>query len=465
MTAAAPGVDHGRVHLLNAGDARSGPVLYWMSRDQRARDNWALLFAGELAARGRVPLAVCFCLTPGFLGATIRQYGFMLEGLAAVEHELAVLNIPFILVEGDPGERVAALAEEHRAGTVVCDFDPLITKRLWKEGFAHAVDIPLYEVDAHNIVPCRLASAKQEYAARTFRPKIHALLPAFLTEFPPLREQKAAWGEPARLDWWKVREALRVDRSVGEVSWLAPGPEAALDVLVRFIETGLDRYAHGANDPNSGVRSNLSPYLHFGSLSAQRAAMEVSRAIASDDSREAFMEQLVVRRELSDNYCFHNSGHTTQEGFPAWARTSLEEHLPDRREYIYGPEQLERAETHDELWNAAQTEMALTGKMHGYMRMYWAKKILEWSRSPAEALSTAIYLNDRYELDGRDPNGYTGIAWSIGGVHDRAWSERAVFGKVRYMSYRGCRRKFDVDAYVEAMSRLAETGPVPHASG
>jgi deoxyribodipyrimidine photo-lyase len=167
----------------------------------------------------------------------------------------------------------------------------------------------------------------------------------------------------------------------------------------------------------------------------------------------AFLEELIVRRELSDNFCYYNQNYDNLQSFPAWARSTLEEHARDRREYLYTPEELERAHTHDDLWNAAQLEMVRRGKMHGYMRMYWAKKILEWSPSPAEALHAAIYLNDRYELDGRDPNGYVGAAWSIGGVHDRAWKERAIYGKVRYMSYNGAKRKFDVQAYIHTWRR------------
>ena len=201
------------------------------------------------------------------------------------------------------------------------------------------------------------------------------------------------------------------------------------------------------NNPNLDGQSNLSPYLHFGQIAASRVALEV---IKSMKDAGAFLEELIVRRELSDNFCYYNQNYDNLQGFPAWARSTLEEHSRDRREYLYTVEELERGSTHDDLWNAAQLEMVQRGKMHGYMRMYWAKKILEWTESPAEALRAAIYLNDRYELDGRDPNGYVGAAWSIGGVHDRAWKERAIYGKVRYMSYNGSKRKFDVPGYINS---------------
>ncbi|MFW5721799.1 MAG: deoxyribodipyrimidine photolyase, partial [Desulfohalobiaceae bacterium] len=188
--------------------------------------------------------------------------------------------------------------------------------------------------------------------------------------------------------------------------------------------------------------------LHFGQIAAQRVAQEVLSFKTRTAYKEAFLEELIVRRELSDNFCFYNPAHDSVDGFPEWAGKTLDAHRKDPREHVYSLEEFEQARTHDPLWNAAQMEMVTRGKMHGYMRMYWAKKILEWTASPEEAMDVAITLNDRWELDGRDSNGYTGIAWSIGGVHDRAWPERPVFGKIRFMNDRGCRRKFDVDAYI-----------------
>jgi deoxyribodipyrimidine photo-lyase len=246
----------------------------------------------------------------------------------------------------------------------------------------------------------------------------------------------------------RIRKNLKIDTSVGPVDWMRPGEDAAHRMLRLFIGERLGKYNEQRNDPNAGAVSDLSPYLHFGQISAQRVALEVRQSRKSKPSRDAFLEELIVRRDLSDNFCYYNEAYDMFEGFPAWAQQSLNVHRNDTRDYIYPIETFEAAQTHDPLWNAAQNEMRTTGKMHGYMRMYWAKKILEWTPSPEEALAIAIYLNDRYELDGRDPNGYTGIAWSIGGVHDRAWGERPVFGKIRYMSYDGCKRKFDVDVYM-----------------
>jgi deoxyribodipyrimidine photo-lyase len=214
-----------------------------------------------------------------------------------------------------------------------------------------------------------------------------------------------------------------------------------------FINKKLADYDTARNDPSKDGQSGLSPYLHFGQISAQRVALEALRSTAPEPVKEVFLEELITRRELSDNFCFYQLAYDSPKCFPDWATKTLAKHRRDRREYLYSMKDLEAGRTHDDLWNAAQREMVLHGKMHGYLRMYWAKKILEWTRSPEEAMRIAIHLNDRYELDGRDPNGYAGITWSIGGVHDRPWGERKVFGMVRYMSEKGCRSKFDVDAY------------------
>ena len=442
-----------RARILRRGTEKSGPVVYWMSRDQRVSDNWALLFAQHLALRERVPLMVAFCLVPSFLGATLRHYDFMLRGLREVEERLAEKDIPFSLLTGPPQREVPQFVSRHGAGSLVTDFDPLRVKREWKAGVADRVDIPFYEVDAHNIVPCWLASPKQEYAAHTLRSKIQRVLPEFLSEFPPLQRHPTTTGTiGGATDWDALRNTLRGLDAVAPVEWVEPGEEAARRALLDFVDTRLLRYAETRNDPNEDGQSNLSPYLHFGQLSAQRVALAVSKSHTNVDSQKAFLEELVVRRELADNHCFYNLHYDSFDGFPDWARKTLDEHRDDTRVHTYSLQQFESARTHDELWNAAQLEMVRRGKMHGYMRMYWAKKILEWTESPERALETAIYLNDRYELDGRDPNGYAGIAWSIGGVHDRPWPSRPVFGKIRYMSYNGCRSKFDVDAYVERHS-------------
>ena len=443
-------VDPKRARILSEHPFQAGPVVYWMSRDQRVNDNWALLYAQELATRRAAPLAAVFCLAPRFLESGSRQYKFMLAGLKEVEQSLSRLGIAFRLLYGDPGVEITQFLEDCGAGALVSDFSPLRISRGWKNAVAAQITIPFHEVDAHNVIPCWHASVKQEWAAYTFRPKVHRLLGEFLIDFPPLKRQKIRW--PGEMDNdWKRAEASIEAESVADANWLVPGEAAARAVLDEFLSRKLSGYDEYRNDPTKDGQSNLSPYLHLGQISAQRAALQ---ALSGPTDASAFLEELVVRRELADNFCCYNPEYDSVNSFPDWAKETLRVHQNDRREYIYSLKELERAETHDDLWNASQKEMLCRGKMHGYLRMYWAKKILEWSESPAEALNAAIYLNDRYELDGRDPNGFTGIAWSIGGLHDRAWKEREVFGKVRYMSYNGLRSKFNVPAYIKKIEAL-----------
>jgi len=419
-------------------------------------DNWALLFAQELAIRRKAPLVVIFCLVPHFLDATMRQYLFMIAGLQEVEKRLAAENIPLVVVTGSPEMEIPTFVRSNDVGVLVSDFTPLRMNRNWKAGIAEKIECPFYEVDTHNIVPCWLASPKQEYAARTFRPKITRAVPDFLEEFTPLRRHPHEWQESLKtIDWRYAVRTLRVDEPVSAVKWLEPGETAAYQVLQQFLEHKLGAYPEQRNDPSKDALSNLSPYLHFGQIAAQRVALEVNRSEAPRHARETFFEELIVRRELAENYCYYNLACDSLDGLPEWARKTLQEHAEDPREYLYTRAELEHAETHDRYWNAAQMEMVRCGKMHGYLRMYWGKKILEWSSTPEAAFTTALFLNDTYELDGRDPNGITGIAWCFG-THDRPWQERAIVGKVRYMSAAGLKRKFDMDAYVQKVERLRD---------
>lgn len=444
-----------RIRLAHNGTETKGPVIYWMSRDQRVHDNWALLFAQKLAKEKKKPFVVIFNLVPDFLEATIRQYGFMLKGLQEIEAELNKYNIPFFLLSGKPEIEIPKFLKKNNASILVTDFDPLRIKRIWKKEVAKKTDIPFYEVDAHNIIPCFYVSNKAEFAAYTIRPKIHKLLPEFLDNFPPLQKMKNNLSVAAdKVDWDEAKDSLKVNRSVKEVNWIIPGEKAAIKLLNNFLENRFTKYVEEKNDPNKNALSNLSAYLHFGQISAQRVALTVQQFYQKNPSADAFLEELIVRRELADNFCYFNTKYDSFHGFHSWAKETLNQHRKDKRDFVYSLKEFENANTHEDLWNAAQTELLVTGKMHGYMRMYWAKKILEWSKSPEDALKIAIYLNDKYELDGRDPNGYAGCAWSIGGVHDRAWIERPVYGKIRYMNRNGAARKFDVDAYTNLSLKL-----------
>ncbi|MFW6365867.1 MAG: deoxyribodipyrimidine photo-lyase [Spirochaetota bacterium] len=436
-----------RTRQLNSAKQKRGPVVYWMSRDQRVDDNWAFLAAQMSAIQTGSSLSVVFVLDPNYPGATYRHYHFMTVGLKETEEACMRYNVPFILLYGYPPVEVASYAKSVSAGAVYTDFDPLKIKRAWKDSLAALLDVSLLEVDTHNIVPAWIVSGKSEYSAATFRRKYQEHIDTFLTDIPrPARMNTNV--EHVPVDWEKALLRIPHHNGVKLTADIAPGQRAGTATLNRFLSEGLEHYDRYRNDPVRNATSGLSPWLHFGQISPQRVALKLMQSDAPDEARAAFFDQMVTRRELSDNFCLYNPHYDTPDGYHEWAIRTLDAHLPDERDYVYTRKQFEEARTHDKLWNAAQRELVRTGKMHAYMRMYWAKKILEWTSRYTEAHATAVYLNDTYSLDGRDPNGYAGIAWAIGGVHDRPWFERPVYGKIRYMNENGCRRKFDVDEYI-----------------
>ncbi len=439
-----PTVDPRRLTVLKAGTPGGGPVIYWMSRDQRVSDNWALIHAQNEALKKGRPLAVVFCLAPSFGEASRRHYDFMLGGLREVEEKLRRLGIAFFLFTGDPAVTLPRELTKLDPALVVCDFDPLREKVRWRAMVAAALNCPVVEVDAHNIVPARAASPKKEYAAATFRPKVNRLLAEFLLPFPKLKKHPHPFAAPS-VDWDAI--ALKTT-AAGPALAVDPGEKAAWKRLERFLKSGLARYGD-RNDPTADATSGLSPYLHFGQIAAQAVALAIRDYPAPTAPVEAFLEQLIVRRELADNFCLYEPHYDSFGGIPAWAKKTLNDHRADKRLYLYNRAAWEAAATHDDLWNAAQRELIVTGTMHGYLRMFWAKKILEWSATPEEAIATAVYLNDRYALDGRDPNGYTGILWSIGGLHDRPWFTRPVFGAVRFMGAAAIRKRPEIRGYLK----------------
>ncbi|WP_027186123.1 deoxyribodipyrimidine photo-lyase [Desulfovibrio inopinatus] len=443
-------VNEKRIRYLNKTSKSGGPILYWMSRDQRIRDNWAFVLAFQLACSRQSPFAVVFTLTPHFLGAGLRQYQFMMDGLCEVETELADLGIGFWLHIGEPAATIVEVVHQCRAGSVVTDFDPLHIKRQWKQELCRETNVEVLEVDAHNIVPAWETSSKLEFAARTIRPKIHRLLPEFLEPFSALEPLPTKFRlDVPKVDWDITRKAVNIETVSRSEEYIIPGGQAGHNALAQCVESKLIGYDTRRNDPLTDGQSGLSPYFHFGQLAPQRAALDVMSAKhIPENDKQAFLEELIVRRELSDNFCLYQSSYDTIDGAPDWAHKTLDAHRNDARSATYTFAEFESAQTHSSLWNAAQSEMVKAGKMHGYMRMYWAKKILEWTPSPEIAIDIALRLNDTYQLDGRDPNGVTGVMWSICGVHDRAFKERPIFGKIRYMNEAGCRRKFDVDGYI-----------------
>ena len=445
-----------RVLVRRAGPADPGGrcVLYWMQRAQRERDNPALNLAIEAANALSLPVVVFFGLRPDYPRANLRHYAFMLEGLRETARDIEARGCAFVLrawPEHDP----LAFAAQVRPALVVGDENPLREPEAWRRRLAEGLSVPYVTVDADTVVPTSLL-AKEEWAAYTIRPKIRRQLARYLAPVPN-PEPRVRWQAPppasAPLDA-SVLDGLPLDRSVGPVAGYRGGATEAARRLERFIHERLARYPEERNRPEAAGTSELSAHLHFGQVSVHAVALAVLGAAAPEEAKAAFVEELIVRRELAVNFVARNPNYDRLAGCPTWALASLEEHRRDPRRPLYGERELEAGETADPLWNAAQREMVLTGRMHGYLRMYWAKKLLEWTASPEEAYELALRLNDRYEMDGRDPNGYAGIAWAICGKHDRPWRERPVFGKVRYMSRESTGRKFDAAAYIERVARL-----------
>ena len=447
-----------RVRTLNGEPVREGGwVLYWMQQSQRAETNPALEHAVRRANGLGLPLVVAFGLTDGWPGANLRHYRFMLEGLAQTAGDLERRGIGFVLRRGDPADVALGLARD--AALVVCDRGYLRHQVAWRERVAAGAGCRVERVEGDVVVPVEVASDHAEHAARTLRPKIHRHLRRFLVELAttPLERPGTGLGldglEPSDVDG--VLGRLDIDRSVPPVTpFFEGGTSRAKARLRRFAADGLERYGGHRNQPHADDTSTLSPYLHFGQVSPVWVALEVDAARAGTHAdREAFLEQLVVRRELAVNRVRFDPRYDRWGALPGWARRTLDEHRDDPRGHVYTRTELERGETHDPYWNAAQREMRYTGWMHNHMRMYWGKKVLEWSRTPEAAFRTLLHLNDTWFLDGRDPSSYANVGW-IFGLHDRAWNERDVFGKVRWMSRGGLERKTDPDAYVEKVERL-----------
>ncbi len=481
-----------RISLLNTHSEVKGEyVLYWMQQSARAHYNHALELALQRAALLGLPLLVVYVLTDDFPEANLRHYRFLLEGLEDTRGHLAERGIQFSLLRGEPVAAVSAAAA--RAALLVCDRGYLRLQRQWRASIAAAIKCPCVQVESDVTVPVETAYPKEAYTAGILRPKLHAVMERFLVELPETPVQKPSLEIDFGLDSVVagvpecsvipadrslsgrdgLEADLRIDRAVAPVGWIGGGTTAALQRLEEFLAAKIDHFHELRNDPSVDYLSHLSPYLHFGHISVLYIVLQVlamrERPKQASPGREtspgepaiglgaigegaaAFIEELVVRRELAMNFAHYNPDYDSYNCLPEWAHKTLAAHEVDRRDYLYSLEQLESAATHDPYWNAAQREMTRRGKMHGYMRMYWGKKILEWSPRPEEAFERALYLNNKYSLDGRDPNGFAGLAWCFG-KHDRAWPERPVFGKVRYMNANGLKRKFDIEAYTRKYS-------------
>ncbi|MFW5751549.1 MAG: deoxyribodipyrimidine photo-lyase, partial [Planctomycetota bacterium] len=416
-------VEAERVRILGGGTtpAAGSYVLYWMQAAQREHHNPALEYALAHANALDKPLLIGFGLTDAYPEATHRHYHFMAAGLIDTAAALRERGLKLVVRRGAPDEVALALAAD--AALVVVDRGYLRIQQRWRARVAAAAACPVIQVECDVIVPVDTVSDHREYAARTIRPKLHARYRDFLAPLP--RQPVAKRSLPLHVtgidlsDADQVCAGLRLDRSVAPVARFTGGEIRARELFADFT-TRLGAYATNRNQPQTDDVSHMSPYLHFGQISPVWMALELEGARRGDSGVAAYIEQLLVRRELACNYVRHEPGYDRYAALPEWARTTLEERRDDRRAHRYTRRQLEAAKTHDPYWNAAMREMRETGYMHNYMRMYWGKKILEWAGSPENGFKAALHLNNKYFVDGRDANSYVGNAWCYG-LHDRAW--------------------------------------------
>lgn len=441
-----------RITIFNKQEPKGSYILYWMQSAVRTRYNHALEYAIERSNELQKPLIVVFCLCEDYPEATAVHYRFLWEGLLDVSRSLSKRGIGFQILSGSPADIIPRIADE--ACMIVTDQGWVRTQREWREKVIQTASCPVVIVETNLIVPVHVASPKEEWSAGTFRPKITRQLPAFLRPLTPRQVRVPSddytpfTGIHAGQEYPFSRERDCTDT---DTSHLAGGETAADQYLSAFLTGTIDRYEAAHNDPTARATSFISAYLHFGHISPLEIALRVMEHLGPGTN--TFLEQLIVRRELSHNFVWYNSRYDRYEGLPEWTRKTLEKHQSDRREYTYNLADFEHCRTHDMAWNAMQLAMIRTGYLHGYLRMYWGKKILEWTESPEDAYKLALILNNRYELDGRDPNGYCGVAWCFG-KHDRPWKERPVFGTIRYMNEAGLRRKFRLDGWVDRVYEM-----------
>jgi len=451
------------VRRPGAPDPQGRCVVYWMQRAQRALDNPALDVAVEAANALHQPVVIFFAPVPFYPHANLRHYTFLAQGISDTAERARKRGVGYVL-RRYPEHSLLKFCDEVKASLVIGDENPMREPSHWRELAAKKLNVPLWTVDADVIVPSKLLE-KEQYAARVIRPRLKGRLEQFLR---PSHNPKAqvAWEKPRGLKSlpddgsFDITEDWKgLDRSVQPVDSFRGGTTAALKLVREFVAHKLARYPERHGKPEVDGTSRLSPYLHFGHIGPLTVALAVEKSDTPRAAKDDFLDQLITWRELSINFVHFNPLYDSLESAPDWAHRTLAAHARDKRTVVYSREQLESAATHDELWNAAQRQMLHAGWMHNYMRMYWAKKILEWSPSPAVAYQTAVYLNDKYFLDGRDPDGYAGIAWAIAGKFDRPWFERPIFGTIRYMSGDAARKKFDADNYIEQMAELAAELP------
>ena len=448
-----------RLRQLNDRDLRSNGkyVVYWMQESMRAYENPALEYAIRWANDLETYCVVVFTLIDDFPEANLRHYKFLIEGLKEAADRITERGLKFLLLHGPRAEKIAGFVKEHDVAAVVTDRAYTRLERKWRSDAAEKLEVPLVQVEGNVIVPVETASDKQEYAARTIRKKIMGKVEQFsaeTTETKPDKPSKRVHlsGDMALDSVDGVLDQLKVDRDVKPVDEFIGGTTEARNRLTNFLRSDLKGYADGRLGPAEDATSHLSPYLHFGHISPCEVYRKVNEGSAPKSDREGYIEEVVVRRELAHNFVFYAPDtYDSLEAVPDWAQETMEKHEKDDRPHHYTREQLENGETDDEAWNAAMKEMRERGYLPNYMRMYWGKQIITYTNTYQYAYETTLYLNNKYFMDGRDPNSYTNVLWLFG-LHDRGWTERDVFGKLRTMTRGGLDRKYDVEGYIKRVN-------------
>ncbi len=442
-------------HPASSGDF----VLYWMQVTHRAHDNQALNFAIEQANALEVPVAVYHGLRHDYPWASDRLHTFILQGVRDLAEAFRARGIAygFCLDErktagdGDAPSPLVTLARRSRL--VVTDWFPTFIMPRQLKRLREKVDVPVVAVDSATVIPAKLIT-KAHSAARWIRPELMGRLHEWLHpvgDLEPVNRGAIEWPfEPVEpgADVAPLVARCAIDHGVPPARGWTGGTVAGRRRLDWWLEHGLPRYLE-RDDPNVDCTSKLSPFLHFGHLSPQEVLV-AAREAGPDASWTKFLDEMLVWRELAFNFCRHEPRHRTLAAIPDWARTELAEHEGDARGAIYSDLELERGETDDELWNACQRAYLRDGWMHNYLRMLWGKSVIGWTEDAGRALRILEHLNNKYALDGRDPNSYGGILWCFGRF-DRPFFRRPVFGTVRYMSTNAARKKFDVARYVASM--------------
>jgi deoxyribodipyrimidine photo-lyase len=434
-------------------------VVYCMEASQREDFNHALEFSIYKANTLKKPVIVAFFITDKYKFSNQRYYRFMIEGILKTKEKIENRGIRFLILKDDFVNGCLKLSKN--ACLLVLDKNYLKTQRIWREKVSKFSNVAVYEVESDVVVPIEYLFSKSVPFAYIYRNALEKVLDRFLLEVKPLeptiKSNNLDLNLENQMNFNTVEDFIKnlnIDKSVNSVeNYYKGGSDEADKLLKIFIEKKLPFYKEKRSDPTVDYTSKLSPYLHFGQISPLKVVLEILKNYDREDENvKAFINELVVWRELSRNFTWYNPFYNQYEGIPSWAKDTLEKHASDKRDYIYTLEELENAKTHDEYWNAAQKELLITGKIHNYMRMYWAKKLIEWTDHPKKAFDIACYLNDKYALDGRDPNGYGGISWCFGNF-DRPWQERKIFGKIRYMSSRSLETKFNMKLYIEKFKK------------